>query len=397
MYELDAAARSAQPYSNIGLIVAHWPDGTQSIGTFSLVGRNDILTAGHLVHAPRAGGWAAGFEFYFGADYNSVTGRFESWIAEAHYAESNVVAWPDAIYTDGNDRTMLQSEARYDVALIGIDVPIGDSLGWLGLDPGHDAQQTAVAVGYPSGTTGMMQDRVSVRLNRDYGLYESASGSLGAGSSGGPLLVEDRVVGVKSTTHWWVDIGSRAIYDQVVRAMSDNDHLIVSGDPYSGAGGRGASIAATEAFLQQRFGLSLGEAHDWLMGKLDAPREIYEVCSAHDVTSAMLADIVQPSFEQTVSAEIVEAWLAAQGLPSLAHEQATKAFVQQQFGLTLADARAWVMARLDAPGEIHDVCVTNDVSSAMLADIVQAAFPAVTLTGVAVNEWLSAQGLPSLA
>jgi glutamyl endopeptidase len=59
MVELGFSARNSQPYLNVGLLETLWPDGTMTTSTCSLVGRNDILTAGHCVYDPDRGGWAA--------------------------------------------------------------------------------------------------------------------------------------------------------------------------------------------------------------------------------------------------------------------------------------------------------------------------------------------------
>lgn len=61
MIELDFTTRNQQPYSNIGTLVTTWSEGSESIGTFSLVGRNDLLTAAHFVYDPDVGGWATGW------------------------------------------------------------------------------------------------------------------------------------------------------------------------------------------------------------------------------------------------------------------------------------------------------------------------------------------------
>jgi len=226
MIELDFTTRNQQPYSNIGTLVTTWSDGSESIGTFSLVGRNDILTAAHCVYDPDVGGWATGFEFYFGADYNSATGQFESWLAQPAYTRWSALAWTSQAFTDSDHQTMLQSEAQFDVALIGIDTAIGDQMGWLGLAPGYDGYQSALAVGYPEGSTGMMQDSVTVTSSSVYDLYESSAPSMGPGSSGGPLLVGDYVIGVKSTSDWWADLGSSSIYSALVDGLADNDSLL---------------------------------------------------------------------------------------------------------------------------------------------------------------------------
>ena len=224
MIELGDSSRTSQPYSNVGLIRITWADGTRSLGTCSLVGRNDILTAGHCVYDPDKGGWAAGFEFFFGADYNSSTGRFDSTVSAVSFSRWNAIAWPELVFTDGNNDTMLQSESQYDIALIGIDTAIGDRLGWLGMDPARDGTQTASAVGYPAGSTGMMYESVQVSTHPTYDIYQSAATVMGPGSSGGPLLAGDDVIGVKSTGIWWADVES--VFSQLVDYIATDDTLL---------------------------------------------------------------------------------------------------------------------------------------------------------------------------
>ncbi|MBS0371865.1 MAG: Ig-like domain-containing protein [Proteobacteria bacterium] len=229
MNEVNSATRNTQPYVDIGTIVTTWADGSQTRGTCSIVGTNDILTAGHCVYNPDMGGYAKSFDFYFGADYNAVTNVYESWVAHPSYTKWEAITWPDNIYQDGDNQTMLQSESQFDIALIGIDRAIGDTLGWLGLDPNQDGTVNASAIGYPAGSTGMMQQEVTVTSNPFYSVYDAPQDVMGAGSSGGPLLVGKYVIGVKSTARSWADIGS-PIYDQLVAAISDNDYLLGPAD-----------------------------------------------------------------------------------------------------------------------------------------------------------------------
>ena len=222
--EVSGNLRDSQPYSNIGVVFATFPDGTTIRGTCSLVGVNDILTATHVIYDPDRGGWANGFEFYFGADYNNLYGYFEDYGFSYTPDRWTINAWPDQAFTDSNNDTMLQSEAQYDVAVIGVNSPIGDMLGWLGLDAGYNASTSANAVGYPAGSTGMMQENVFVLDASYYGLYESNYDVFGPGSSGGPLLVGNYVIGVKSTSLWWADIGF--VYDQLTEILDENDSLL---------------------------------------------------------------------------------------------------------------------------------------------------------------------------
>ena len=67
--EVTATQRLADPYAKCGVVFVTWPDGTSSTGSCAVVGRNDILTATHVVYSPDRGGWATELSFYFGADY----------------------------------------------------------------------------------------------------------------------------------------------------------------------------------------------------------------------------------------------------------------------------------------------------------------------------------------
>lgn len=226
--EVSSYDRDSQPYSCIGLIWVTFPDGTSSRGTCTLVGRNDILTATHVVYSPDNGGWAVDYDFYFGADYNDITGNFEDY-GYSYFPTNGTTttyAWPDQAFTDSNTETMIQSETQYDIALIGLSTPIGDTLGWLGLDAGYNGSNSAKAVGYPVGATGMMEETVSVQKSSYYNLYESNYNVMGAGSSGGPLLIGNYVIGVKSTGCWWEDIGF--LYSYLTDYMDENNSLLSS-------------------------------------------------------------------------------------------------------------------------------------------------------------------------
>lgn len=222
--EVTSYERDIQPYSNIGMIWVTFPDGYRISGSCSLVGRNDILTATHVVYAPDHGGWAESFDFFFGADFNNITNRFEDYGYQYSPDEWEGYAWSSQVFSDASNTTMLPSESRYDIALIGVSDPIGDWLGWLGLDPNYNNGALATAVGYPDGNPGMMKELVYVDQDSYYQLYESAFDVLGPGSSGGPLLVEDYVIGVKSTGSWWADIGF--LYDYILDNRNQNDSLL---------------------------------------------------------------------------------------------------------------------------------------------------------------------------
>ncbi len=224
--EVSGYLLDTQPYSCIGIISVTFPDGYQARGTCTLVGLNDILTASHVVYNPDHGGWVEDYNFYFGADYNDITNRFEDSGYSYSPSKWTTNAWPAQAFRDSNNQTFTQAESQYDIALIGVNFPIGDTLGWLGIDSAYNGDVSANAVGYPGGATGMMQETVNVDKNPYYQLYESTYDVLGPGSSGGPLLIGGDVIGVKSTGSWWADIGF--LFDSLVDKMDENNSLLSS-------------------------------------------------------------------------------------------------------------------------------------------------------------------------
>ena len=236
-FEVFSNSRSTKPYSCIGYMETMWSDGTITSGTCTLVGRNDILTATHCVYDPDKKGWASSFSFYFGADVNNVAGRFEDRGYAVETPKWVVTAWPSGAFSNFDNNTMSPAESAWDTAIIGIDRPIGDTLGWLAMSPGYDSGMIfADAVGYPGNGTGMMlETMLFMQADRYWNIYQSSYDVLGPGSSGGPLLVGapgktfDTIIGVKSTASYWSDLGN--VWDALQAAMAENDSIIFDNTP----------------------------------------------------------------------------------------------------------------------------------------------------------------------
>jgi hypothetical protein len=132
--EVSSVQRLQTPFAACGVVFITWPDGSFSTGSCAVVGRNDILTATHVVYDPDRGGWASDLNFYFGADFNSVTGLFDSY-SFSYSLTSDVrwraIAWPEQVFADDDNLRLRPSESQYDIALIGVAKPIGDVTGWL--------------------------------------------------------------------------------------------------------------------------------------------------------------------------------------------------------------------------------------------------------------------------
>jgi len=180
--------RDLQPYRNVALLIVTWPSGDRSAASGVLVGRNDVLTAAHALYNPLEGGWAEDVALYFGAEFNYTAGRFTDTGWAVDPTRWSVVSWPKMAYSDGNDATFGQAESEYDLALLGLDTAIGDTIGWLALDPARGGTQTALAIGYPSTSNTMQEEWVTVTSATWFDLYESSASVMAAGSSGGPLL-----------------------------------------------------------------------------------------------------------------------------------------------------------------------------------------------------------------
>ena len=229
--EVSAQERKTFPFTAIGLIFATFPDGQIYKGTASVIGKNDNLTAGHNIFRPANGGLATEINFWFGADYNSVTGQFDFADAVTLWRPKfGVYMFPNQLYSDFDDSTNIPFESQYDIALIGVDSPIGERTGWLGLNPNIYDSNVYRQVGYPSDSTGMVTSLVPVTKDPIYSLFNSIQDLMTVGSSGGPLLTEDGyLIAVKVsgtfTSQTWAAI--RPLYTELLQYYEENDQLLI--------------------------------------------------------------------------------------------------------------------------------------------------------------------------
>lgn len=259
---------SQYPYSTAVFIRATFANGSVFTGSGAVVGRNDILTATHVVYDPDLGGYATRLEFYIGADYNHQTRRFDSNpLISLTNAQWQVLAYPNQVFRDNDNSTVTLAESQYDVALIGLNVAVGNTVGYMGLASGYNQNQWATTIGYPGGSTGLMQGQAYIHADSRYSTYTAYSreGSdiLGSGSSGGPLYVSDstgvHVIGVKSsgssTLDNWADIG--LTYNELVNYIATNDTLLGSATSSARQNGTtGNDQFTATAAAEQFFGLA---------------------------------------------------------------------------------------------------------------------------------------------
>ncbi|MCQ4322418.1 DUF4214 domain-containing protein [Stutzerimonas stutzeri] len=228
---------SVYPYRAVAHLYVTFPDGSAALGTGALVGRNDLLTATHVLYDPDAGGWATDIRIALGVDYNTSSYRYESAsLIDLEGVRWSALGFPAETFQDSNNDTLTLVESQADVALIGLSQAVGDQLGYFDLAPGYDTTQLAYQIGYPEGSTGMMYGALLVQSLSRYEVYQATQGGanelMGPGSSGGPLFVFDNevptIIGVRSsysaTEAYWADVGYT--YEQLVAAISANDELL---------------------------------------------------------------------------------------------------------------------------------------------------------------------------
>jgi len=215
------------PWQSIVFIEALFPDGSVAFGSGVMVGPNDVLTAAHVVYAEALGGAAVEVAVTPAYDPHLGTGPFGT----VHAAGLHVLGDPDpdgdGNAVAGNGGPGLEG-AEQDVALLDLAVPLGESTGWMALDPGFGAGTVNLS-GYPgiygnalTNETGFVQDDPVDWFMATAGL------EIHSGNSGGPLWYATQqgafVVGIVSTSAAAHDLGVSS--GVLAGWIQDNDALL---------------------------------------------------------------------------------------------------------------------------------------------------------------------------
>lgn len=214
------------PYSAVVYITAAYSGGRIYSGSGVVVGRNDVLTASHLIYHAEQGGLAEEITVYPGLDgYERPFGSYEA--EEAYYTE---------IDPDGDGLISL-SESERDLALLGFDEAFGEATGWFDLDDAvssgyYHLSGYPVEAGVETAPRMTSDEGLASKLeNRDVLSFETIAAA--PGNSGGPLwhatASGPSVAGVVSTDMWAADVGGS--YDQIAGWIGANDSLLDNSAP----------------------------------------------------------------------------------------------------------------------------------------------------------------------
>lgn len=218
---------SLYPHSAIALLTARFPDGTTLQGSGTVVGRNDVLTAAHVVYDAAHGGAAT--EVWATPGFSAVSGpAFGNFDAEAVGVFAGADPEGDGLIYIGDGAPGTLGGSELDLAVLGFDEALGDLTGTMALDPGF-AVGTAVMSGYPASAGGGPVAAVGpvVQHATDSFLWIDALGAE-PGNSGGPIWswgpAGPAVAGVVSTGLAAADLSGG--YGQVLAWMGGNDTLL---------------------------------------------------------------------------------------------------------------------------------------------------------------------------
>lgn len=160
------------------------------------------------------------------------------------------------------------------------------------------------------------------------------------------------------------DNGKNTIMSYQQNDLSDvslGDYDLLALDYLYGPNNSSSDYALSASHLAA-LGVTIDAAYDFLADNVNRPDKIAETAMAHELTLAMLAEII--GYE----ADSLDAYFAEAGInwpkPSAAQQHL------EARGISLTDAQAFVTAHLDSPNVIYQTVTANDVNADMLANIV---------------------------
>jgi V8-like Glu-specific endopeptidase len=220
-YEVDD---NIYPATAVVYIRSRW-GGEWFSGSGVIVGKNDVLTAAHVIYDKKKGGIANEILIYPSYDPDETP--------QKPYTFSYVEYFPDF---DPNDDNLISSGdfnsnsyegAEKDIALLTTHEKIGEIFGWLGIDWGFKGGQAGI-MGFPGLYKNQpMYDSGFVAKHAVDNILDISKLEVNPGNSGGPVFYQTTsgayVAGLVSTSSAAVSVASHQSWLQT--AMAENDGL----------------------------------------------------------------------------------------------------------------------------------------------------------------------------
>ncbi len=191
----------AFPGTAIAFIRSTW-GATTFVGSGVLVGRNDVLTAAHVVYSSTFGRVADRIEVAFSYDPSEPAPAWINpvWVQWYRDFDPN----RDTRISSGDGRAGTLAGAELDVALLSLSTAPGDRNGWFGMDPNSQGGSVGV-IGHPSlyGNRMMFDAGTATKDAVDNVFNIRPDLEINGGNSGGPIYItsggSNYVIGIVST------------------------------------------------------------------------------------------------------------------------------------------------------------------------------------------------------
>lgn len=223
------------PFSTTCYIVATWANGSSATGSGVVVGKNDVLTAAHVIYDGARGGFATTVTVYPGYDSTPLETPYGSYAGRLLNAYTNFDPNNDGLISYGDGSGSGRGGSEIDFAIIGLDRNIGRDVGVMWVDP-FTASGTYNITGYPGYYNRNPQIATGYLSEDPTDYYFDLSGfEIRPGNSGGPVW------------QWWsihgyvggvVSSGSNGIggaagqlsgsFTDIATWMNGNDYLVGS-------------------------------------------------------------------------------------------------------------------------------------------------------------------------